>query len=71
MVLDNTFDAYSIDTITKYIHDMLQIKSSTRPSASVLSKEFTRQCQLIHVNLLALSDDMEQTQSMQHLVALL
>lgn len=50
VVLDNTFDAHSIETITKHIVDMLQIKSSARPSASVLSKEFTRECQLIQVN---------------------
>ena len=64
VVLDNTFDARSIDTITKHIHDMLSTESSARPSASVLSKEFTRECQLVQANLLALSDDSEQTQSM-------
>ena len=78
VVLDNTFDAHSIEIITKHIVDMLQIKSSARPSASILSKEFTRECQLIQVNhpisqqlnsvsssitLLELSDDTEQTQS--------
>ena len=78
VVLDDTFDAHSIETITKHIVDMLQIESSARPSASVLSKEFTRECQLIQVNhpvsqqlnsvsssitLLELSDDTEQTQS--------
>jgi serine/threonine protein kinase len=79
VVLDNTFDAHSIEIITKHIVDMLQINSSARPSASVLSKEFAHECQLIQVNhpisqqlnsvssritLGALSDDTEQTQSM-------
>ena len=44
MILDNTFDAHSVEIITRHIVDMLQIKSSCRPSASVLSKEFTREC---------------------------
>ena len=78
VVLDNTFDAHSIETITKHIVDILQIESSARPSASVLSKEFTRECQLIQVNhpvseqlksvnspitLPKLSDDTKQIQS--------
>src|SRR5205814_8269679 len=78
VVLHDTFDAHSIEIITKHIFEMLQIKSSVRPSASVLSKEFTHECQLIQVNhpvsqqlnsmsssiaILELSDDTEQTQS--------
>jgi len=46
VILDDTFDADSKATITKYIVDMLQIESSARPSASVLSKEFTRLAQV-------------------------
>ena len=47
IVLDNTFDAHSIEVITKHVVDMLQIESSARPSASILSKEFTREFQHI------------------------
>jgi len=43
VVLDNTFDTHSVETITKYIVEMLQIDPSNRPSASVLSKEFGRE----------------------------
>lgn len=42
VVLEDIFDAGSKDILTKYIVDMLQIEASARPSASVLSKEFTR-----------------------------
>ena len=40
--LDNTFDADSTQTITKYIVDMLQVKPGERPSAATLSMEFNR-----------------------------
>lgn len=69
MVLDNMFDAHSIEIITKHIVDMLQIRSSARPSASILSKEFTRECQLLQVShpnsqqLNSLSSSTEQTHS--------
>jgi serine/threonine protein kinase len=78
VVLEDTFDAHSIETITKHIFDMLQIESSGRPSASILLKEFTRECQLTQVNhpitqhlnssstsitVIELSDDTEQTRS--------
>ena len=49
VVLDDTFDAHSIEAITKHIVAMLEIKSSARPSASVLSEEFTRECQFVQV----------------------
>ena len=51
VVLDNTFDADSIETITKHIVDMLQVKPASRPSASVLSKEFDCQWQLTRQNV--------------------
>jgi ankyrin repeat protein len=50
VILDETFDADSKETITKHIVNMLQIESSSRPPASVLSEEFIRQCQLQQVN---------------------
>ena len=68
VVLDHTFDAHSIEIIGKHIADMLQIQSSARPSASVLSKEFTRECQLLEMShpdgqqLNCVSSSTEQTQ---------
>jgi len=52
VVLDNSFDTHSVETITKYIVDMLHIDPSDRPSARILSKEFDRQLQLAHNNVL-------------------
>jgi len=55
---------------------MLQINPSDRPSASILSTEFSHECQVIQVNhfnvgtvsssitVSAISDDTEQTQLM-------
>jgi ankyrin repeat protein len=42
VILDDRFDAETKEIITKHIVDMLQIESSVRPSATVLSKEFSR-----------------------------
>jgi len=72
-ISDNTFDAHSIEIITKHIVSMLQINSSHRPSASVLSTEFSHECQVSRLDIHAVSssitvspilDDTEQTQSM-------
>ena len=52
VVLDDSFDMHSVDSIKKHIFDMLQIDPSDRPSASFLSKEFQRQLQLAHPNVL-------------------
>ena len=52
VVLDDSFDMHSVETIEKHIVDMLQIDPSHRPSASFLSKEFERQLQLAHHNVL-------------------
>jgi hypothetical protein len=43
--LGNAFNEHSKKAITKNIVEMLQIAPSDRPSASVLSQEFVRQCQ--------------------------
>ena len=51
VVLDESFDPHSVETITKHIVDMLQITPTDRPSASVLSKEFDRELQLAHHNV--------------------
>jgi ankyrin repeat protein len=40
------FDGHSNEALTKNIVDMLKLESSARPSASVLSEEFTRQHRL-------------------------
>jgi len=75
-ISNNSFDAHSIEIITKHIVNMLQINPSDRPSASVLSTEFSYECQVIQVSrfnvrtvsssimVSAISDDTEQTQSM-------
>jgi len=77
MVFDGSLDVHSTETITKHVVDMLQIESLARPSASVLSKEFTHECQLTQVDhpvsqqlnsvngsitTLELSDDTKQIQ---------
>ena len=80
VALDDTFDPDFITATTKNIIDMLQIESSARPSASVLSKEFKRQWQFAENNvqlsivtnsgtLLAVTGETEQTPAtpQQHL----
>jgi serine/threonine protein kinase len=52
VVLDDSFDAHSVQIITKHVVDMLQIDPSDRPSASFLSKEFEWQLQLSHHDVL-------------------
>ena len=51
VVLDDSFDIHSIETITKHIVDMLQIDPSDRPSASTMSKNFD-QLRLAHHSVL-------------------
>ena len=46
VVLDDSFDTHSVETISKHIVDMLQVDPADRPSASFLSNEFNRQLQL-------------------------
>jgi len=50
VILDDSFDIHSIETITKNIVDMLQIDPSDRPSASTMSKNFD-QLRLAHHNV--------------------
>jgi hypothetical protein len=52
VVLDDSFDTHSIETITKHIVDMLQVDPADRPSASFLSNEFNRQLQLAQHSVL-------------------
>jgi len=64
-ISEKTFDAQSIN---EHIVNMLQINPSDRPSASILSTEFTLERQAVQVDVgssmaLATSDDTEQTQS--------
>ena len=40
IVLEETFDSHSSETIANYVLEMLQIASSARPSASALSRHF-------------------------------
>ena len=46
VVLDDSFDMHSVETITKNIVDMLQLDPSHRPSASTMSKKFDQQLRL-------------------------
>jgi serine/threonine protein kinase len=52
VVLDDSFDTPSVETITKHIVDMLQVDPTDRPSASFLSTEFNRQLQLVQHSVL-------------------
>jgi serine/threonine protein kinase len=52
VVLDDSFDTKSVETITKYTVDMLQIDPAVRPSASFLFNEFNRQLQLAQHSVL-------------------
>src|SRR5277367_1533608 len=46
VILDFRVDTHCMETIAKYIVDMLQAESSERPTASFLSKEFEHQWQV-------------------------
>ena len=48
VVLDDSFEPYSVEITTKHIIDMLQIDPSDRPSASTMLKKFDQQLQLAH-----------------------
>jgi serine/threonine protein kinase len=48
VILDDSFDMHSVETITKLIVDMLQLDPSDRPSASTMSKKFDQQLRLAH-----------------------
>jgi serine/threonine protein kinase len=56
VVLDS-FDTPSVETITKYIVDMLQVDPADRPSASLLSNEFNGQLQLAQHSVLLCATD--------------
>jgi hypothetical protein len=76
VILDFTVDTHCMETITKYVVDMLQVESSDRPTASFLSKEFEHQWQValdcVQLNtvtasitlLPAVADETEQTPTM-------
>jgi serine/threonine protein kinase len=52
VVLNDSFDTHSVETITKHIVDMLQVDPTHRPSASILSNEFNRQLELAQHSVL-------------------
>ena len=54
--LDVTFGENTIQTITNHIVHMLQIDSSARPSASVLSAEFRGECRRIELDDLTIEE---------------
>jgi serine/threonine protein kinase len=56
VVLDDSFDTHSVETITKRIVDMLQIDPGDRPSASFLPNEFNRQLHLAQHSVLVLQN---------------
>ena len=56
VVLDS-FDTHSVETITKYIVDMLQVDPADRSSASLLFNEFNGQLQLAQHSVLLRATD--------------